>query len=85
MKLDAKSAAALKLGDKSDVIRFDDVMPGFGSPATARCRWQALRSWVVSISTSGATRRVLLGLMPRCSSAEAGVHGGEGGCLPRSP
>jgi integrase len=60
MKLDAKSVAALKLGDKTDAIHFDDAMPGFGFRlrlAGGRLR----RSWLVQYKRAGATRRITLG------------------------
>ena len=61
MRLDAKSTAALKLGDKSDMIVFDDVMAGFGYRLRRGAGGKTLRSWIVQYKRAGATRRLLLG------------------------
>jgi integrase len=60
MKLDAKTAAALDLGGKRDLIVFDEDLPGFGLRLRAggdRVR----RSWVAQYRADGRTRRVLIG------------------------
>jgi integrase len=61
MKLDTKTIARLALPEgKTDVIHFDDAMPGFGF--RIRSSGGALRrSWVVQYRRAGATRRLLLG------------------------
>jgi integrase len=60
MKLDAKTVAALKLDGKTDVIFFDDAMPGFGYRLRASGS-EVRKSWVVQYRRAGATRRMLLG------------------------
>jgi integrase len=61
MKLTAKTTAAAKLpAGKTDLIHFDDAMPGFGF--RIRKTGEAVRkSWVVQYRRGGATRRLLLG------------------------
>jgi integrase len=61
MKLTAKTTAAANLpAGKTDLIHFDDAMPGFGF--RMRMSGGALRkSWVVQYRRAGATRRVLIG------------------------
>ena len=62
MNLNAKTVAALKLDGKSDVIFFDDAMPGFGYRLRlSHDGKRVLRSWVVQYKRAGATRRMLLG------------------------
>jgi integrase len=61
MKLDAKTVAALDLGDKRDMIVFDDALAGFGFRLRAGAGGKVLRSWVVQYKRAGATRRLLLG------------------------
>jgi integrase len=61
MKLDAKSIATLRLGDKSDLIVFDDAMPGFGYRLRRSASGKVLRSWVVQYRRVGGSRRMLLG------------------------
>jgi integrase len=61
MNLNAKSVAALKLDGKTDVIFFDDAMPGFGFRLRlSHDRTKVLRSWVVQYKRAGATRRITL-------------------------
>jgi integrase len=60
MKLDAKTVAALKLGD-NDAIHFDEAMPGFGFRLRRGAGGKVLRSWVVQYKRAGASRRILLG------------------------
>jgi integrase len=60
MKLDAKTVAALKLDGKTDVIFFDDAMPGFGFRLRAS-GGEVRKSWVVQYRRAGASRRMLLG------------------------
>ena len=61
MKLTAKAMAALMLNGKTDVIFFDDGMPGFGYRMRVGAGGKVLRSWVVQYRHGGATRRLLLG------------------------
>jgi integrase len=60
MRLDAKTVAALDLGGKTDVIYFDDALPGFGYRLRAGADG-IRRSWVAQYRRAGRTRRVLLG------------------------
>jgi integrase len=62
MKLTARSVAALTLpAGKSDVIHFDDTMPGFGFRLRAGTGGKVLKSWVCQYRRAGGTRRVLIG------------------------
>jgi integrase len=61
MKLDTRTVAALKLDGRSDVIHFDDALPGFGFRLRQGAGGKLLRSWVAQYRRAGATRRVLLG------------------------
>jgi len=61
VKLTAKTTAAVRLPtDKTDVIHFDDALPGFGF-RIRRSGGALRRSWVVQYRRGGATRRLLLG------------------------
>jgi len=61
MKLTAKTIAAAKLpAGKTDLIHFDDALPGFGFRIRSS-GGQLRRSWVVQYRRAGATRRLLLG------------------------
>jgi integrase len=61
MKLTAKAVAALTLDGKTDLIVFDDAMPGFGFRLRVGAGGKILRSWIVQYRHGGATRRLLLG------------------------
>jgi integrase len=61
VRLTAKTVAALQLGGKTDVIHFDQEMPGFGFRLRAGSGGTVRRSWVVQYRRAGASRRVLLG------------------------
>jgi integrase len=62
MKLTAKTTAALPLPvGKSDVIHFDEQLPGFGLRLRRGSGGKVLRSWVCQYRRAGQTRRVLLG------------------------
>jgi integrase len=62
MKLTAKVVNALTLPPgKTDVIHFDDTMPGFGYRLRTSASGKVLRSWVCQYRRAGATRRLLLG------------------------
>ena len=52
---------------KTDVIDFDDSMPGFGYRLRIGAGGKVLRSWVCQYRHGGATRRLLLGCGRRCS------------------
>jgi integrase len=58
MKLTAQSADELKIeAGKTDVIVFDDAVPGFG----LRIRDTGSRSWVYQYKVAGKTRRLVIG------------------------
>ena len=62
MKLTAKAVAALTMpASKTDLIVFDDAMPGFGFRLRLGAGGKVLRSWVCQYRHGGATRRLLLG------------------------
>jgi integrase len=62
MKLTAKAVAALTLpAGKTDVIHFDDQLPGFGHRLRIGAGGKLLRSWVCQYRHAGQTRRLLLG------------------------
>ena len=60
MKLDARTVASLKLGDKSDQIFFDDQLPGFGYRLRRGAGGKVNKSWIAQYRRVG-TRRVLIG------------------------
>jgi integrase len=62
VKLTAKSVATLTLPvGKSDVIHFDNELPGFGYRLRAGAGGKVLKSWVCQYRRAGATRRMLIG------------------------
>src|SRR5262245_45315316 len=62
MKLTGKAVTALTLPpDKTDVIFFDDELPGFGYRLRQGTGGKLLRSWVVQYRRAGGTRRMLIG------------------------
>ena len=62
MKITAKAVAALTLPEgKSDVIHFDDDLPGFGYRLRRSSTGKVNTSWVAQYRRVGTTRRVLLG------------------------
>jgi integrase len=62
MKITAKSVAAATLPrGKSDIIHFDDELPGFGYRLRQGAGSTVRRSWVVQYRVPGGSRRVLLG------------------------
>jgi integrase len=71
MILNAKTVAALALDGKSDVIHFDEDMPGFGLRLRAGAGGKVLRSWVAQYRRAGGTRRVLLGNASVLSATQA--------------
>jgi integrase len=71
MKLDSKTIAALKLGDRNDVIAFDDQLPGFGFRLRQGAGGKLLKSFIAQYRHAGATRRVLLGSAAKLSPDEA--------------
>jgi Arm DNA-binding domain len=71
MKLDADTVATLTLGDKRDVIHFDDVLTGFGIRLRRGAGDRILRSWVVQYKRGGATRRYLIGSAEKLTAEQA--------------
>jgi integrase len=71
MKLDSKTVSALKLGDKTDAIYFDDDLPGFGYRLRLGAGGKTLRSWIVQYRRAGASRRMLLGPAAVLSAEQA--------------
>jgi Arm DNA-binding domain len=70
MRLTAKSVAALTMPPgKSDVIYFDDELPGFDFRLRAGAGGKLLKSWICQFKRAGRTRRMLLG-----SAAVLGVE-----------
>jgi integrase len=71
MKLDSKTVARLALpAGKSDVIVFDEFLPGFG----LRLRGtggQVRKSWIVQYRRAGRSRRLLLGSAEVLSAEQA--------------
>jgi integrase len=61
MKLDSRTIATLKLGDKADAIFWDDSMPRFGYRLRRGAGGKLLRSWVVQYRRGGGHRRITLG------------------------
>jgi integrase len=62
MKLTAKAVNALTLPPgKTDVIFFDDQLPGFGFRLRLGAGVKVLKTWIVQYRRAGATRRMLLG------------------------
>jgi integrase len=61
MKLTAKSIAGLSLGERSDIIHFDDDLAGFGYRLRRSPSGKVNASWIVQYRRGGASRRVLLG------------------------
>ena len=62
MKLTAATTKALSLPpEKTDVIFFDDELPGFGYRLRQGAGGKLLRSWVVQYRRAGGTRRMLIG------------------------
>jgi integrase len=62
MKLTSKAVSALTLPPgRTDVITFDDTMPGFGYRLRQSAGGKTLRSWIVQYRRVGQTRRMLLG------------------------
>ena len=73
MKLDRKTVARLALpAGKSDVIVFDELLPGFGL-RLRRAGGQVRKSWIVQYRRAGRSRRLLLG------SAEVERRAGKDG------
>jgi integrase len=60
MNLTADTVAALTLGDKKDVIYFDDELTGFGFRLRLGAGGRVLKSWVAQYRALGSTRRVRL-------------------------
>lgn len=61
MKLDSRTIATLKLGDKADAIFWDDAMPRFGYRLRRGAGGKLLRSWVVQYRRGGGHRRLTVG------------------------
>jgi integrase len=73
MNLTAKTAATLSSlpEGKSDVIYFDDALPGFGLRLRASAGGKVLRSWVAQYRRAGGTRRITLGAVGVLSAEQA--------------
>ena len=61
MKLTTATVAALKLDGKTDLIVFDDDLPGFGFRLRLSAGGKVLKSWVIQFKRSGISRRITLG------------------------
>jgi integrase len=71
MRLDSKTVAALTLGDKRDIIHFDDVLTGFGYRLRLGAGGKVMRSWVCQYRRAGASRRKLIGNADVVSAEQA--------------
>src|SRR5215510_12817474 len=72
VKLDAKTIAALNLGDKTDAVFFDDTLPRFGFRLRrGHDGKRLLRSWLVQYRRGGASRRIKLGSAEVLSAEQA--------------
>src|SRR5262249_5323517 len=72
MKLDAKTIAALNLGDKTDVTYFDDTLPRFGFRLRrSHDGKRVLRSWLVQYRYAGRSVRITLGSYEVLSAEQA--------------
>jgi Arm DNA-binding domain len=72
MHLSAKSVAAMVLGDKRDVIFFDDVLIGFGFRLRESKSGKILRSWIVQHrDAANRSHRVTLGRAEVLDAAQA--------------
>lgn len=68
MRLTDQSAAALEIPEgKSEVLIFDDALPGFG----LRVRAGGKRTWIAQYRIGAQQRRVSLGIVGAISAAEA--------------
>jgi hypothetical protein len=79
VKLDAKTVASLKLGDKSDAIFFDDALPGFGYRLRRGAGGKINKSWIAQYRRVG-TRRVLIGSAEVISAEQARIAAKKSGC-----
>jgi len=71
MKLDSKTVARLALpAGKSDVIVFDELLPGFGLRLRG-AGGQVRKSWIVQYRRAGRSRRLLLGSAEVLSAEQA--------------
>jgi integrase len=70
MKLDTKTVAALQLAGRTDVIHFDDGLPGFGFRLRESGE-RILRSWICQYRVQGKSQRVLLGSADVLSAEQA--------------
>ena len=79
MKLTARTVASLRLpAGKTDVIVFDDALPGFGFRLRIGAGGKVLRSWVCQYRHAGQTRRLLLGSAAVLGAEQARDDGQEG-------
>lgn len=68
MKLTDASVAGLKLsGGKSELLEFDDTLPGFG----VRLRAGGKRTWIVQYRIGPQQRRLSLGTVKAFDATEA--------------
>jgi integrase len=74
MILNAKTVAALKLDGKTDLIVFDETLPGFGHRLRlSHDGKRVLRSWVVQYKRAGRTSRMTLGSVEVLSAEQARI------------
>jgi integrase len=71
LRLETSTVAKLSLGDKRDVIHFDDDLVGFGHRLRLTGDGRVLRSWIVQYRHQGRSRRVLLGAADVLSAKQA--------------
>jgi integrase len=61
VKLDAKTISKLSLGNRRDVIFFDETLVGFGFRIRQGAGGKISKQWIIQYRRAGATRRLLLG------------------------
>jgi integrase len=72
MKLSNASIASLQLGDKTDLIMFDDACRGLGFRLRlSHDGKRVMRSWIFQTKRSGKTSRITLGPYPALSAEAA--------------
>jgi hypothetical protein len=71
MKLNTKSITALEIGEKADVIHFDEILPGFGYRLRRGAGGKILKSWIVQYRCAGVSRRYRIGPAEAVSAERA--------------